>query len=86
MWDPELTAMFWVSSHDGAYNVLFYDGSVKTFSDAGLSLFKTYAQIIQGNRVAYGSGGYNWINYPPRIKQLEDRIWRTYFDSLYAQN
>ncbi|MFH0963385.1 MAG: type II secretion system protein, partial [Planctomycetota bacterium] len=33
---------WWIERHDSAYNVLFGDGSVKTFSDSGKSLMKQY--------------------------------------------
>ena len=47
----ELRQESWVSNHDNSYNVLFTDGSVKTFSDAGLSLFKT----VQNYRISNAS-------------------------------
>ena len=69
----ELRKESWVSNHDMAYNVLFTDGSVKTFSDAGLSLFKS----IQNYRIQ--NGGNETLN---QIAQ----VYRLYFDPLYAQD
>jgi len=65
---------FW-SNHDAAYNVLFTDGSVKTFSDAGKSLYKFFA-TYKAN-----SGGWN-----PTIAETQRVVWEQYFDSLYAQD
>ena len=62
-----------LSNHDAAYNVLFTDGAVKTFSDAGKSLYKqmvqdfverSYFQSLENNNAYY----------------------QTYFDGLYAQD
>jgi len=69
----ELTRNVWVSNHDMAYNVLFTDGAVKTFSDAGLSLFKDWvkAQDARNNHpFAY------------TIREMYER----YFDPLYTQD
>jgi len=69
----ELRKESWVSNHDMSYNVLFTDGSVKTFGDAGLSLFKT----VQLMRIK--NGGIE------TLKDLAD-IYKLYFDPLYAQD
>ena len=65
----------WFSNHDMGYNVLFTDGSVKTFSDAGLSLYKDilYAKTF----LSAGS--------PLNVGQKAE-IVNKYFDSLYAQD
>ena len=87
LWRFELTMMLWVSSHDNAYNVLFRDGSVKTFSDAGRSLMKDYHLLIISDPVAYpNQPGIDWVHYPPRRMRLENRIWKVYFDPLYVQD
>ena len=65
----------WVSNHDASYNVLFTDGSVKTFSDAGLMLVKESAQY----RVA------NSMYCPEEVAQLLHYI-EVYFDPMYAQD
>ena len=69
----ELTRDVWTANHDAAYNVLFDDGSVKTFSDAGLSLFKQYV-LWQDARNMYITEG-----------QI-GKLYGLYFDSLYAQD
>ena len=71
--DAELLLESFPMNHDGAYNVLFSDGSVKTYSDAGLSLFKSYkdAQITSGGT--------------PTLAQL-NTIVKNYFDAMYAQD
>ena len=87
LWRFELTMMLWVDNHDNAYNVLFGDTSVKTFSDAGKSLMKDYHVLIMSEPVAYpNQAGIDWVHYPPRRKKLEDGIWQVYFDSLYGQD
>jgi len=73
--DPEhLTTRLWTSNHDMAYNVLFTDGAVKTFSDAGLSLFKS----VVAAKVANDGG--------PISPEVEGGLFETYFDPLYAQD
>jgi len=87
LWRFELTMMLWVSSHDNAYNVLFRDGSVKTFSDSGRSLMKDYHLLIISDPVAYpNQPGIDWVHYPPRRMRLENGIWQVYFDPLYVQD
>ena len=55
------------------YNVLFTDGSVKTFSDSGLSLFKRLQYFQSTN------------NPRPRLRQIGE-LYEIYFDNLYAQD
>ena len=61
------------SNHDSAYNVLFTDGSVKTFSDAGRSIFKELVAL----NCAYNRWAPLW-----EIGVL----YELYFDPLYAQD
>ena len=72
----ELQPAYWTSNHDAAYNVLFADGSVKTFSDAGASLFKELLHIQLSN-TSVGDG--------PSLSQL-GTVYELYFDPLYAQD
>ena len=65
---------FW-SNHDSAYNVLFTDGSVKTFSDAGKAIYKFFA-ISKAN-----AGGWN-----ATMDATCKTVWKVYFDALYAQD
>ena len=62
------------SNHDNSYNVLFSDGSVKTFSDAGGSMFK---QMVMW-KVAAGN------DETPLYRIGE--LYELYFDPLYAQD
>ena len=64
------------SNHDKAYNVLFTDGSVKTYSDAG-------GNILKGEIVDWLRGCTTWWGPgPAKIGEY----WRQYFDPLYAQD
>ncbi|MFH0964884.1 MAG: DUF1559 domain-containing protein [Planctomycetota bacterium] len=69
----ELLYESFVRNHDAAYNVLFTDGSVKTYSDAGMNLYKSYLseQIGQGTE--------------PSLTRIA-KLYRLYFDELYAQD
>ena len=69
----ECTRDYFWQNHDMAYNVLFTDGSVKTFSDGGMSLFKQYVTY----KVA------NYLNVSNAEKAV---LWELYFDPLYAQD
>ena len=77
--DPEAAKWQWASNHDNAYNVLFADGSVKTFSDAGLSLKKSILLFT-----ASTVGG--TYTYFPNASDRVTLIWEPYFDALYAQD
>jgi len=71
----DLNSTYYMTNHDAGYNVLFTDGSVKTFSDAGKSIYKFFlSQKI--NR----SGWMATMDVTERI------VWKTYFDPLYAQD
>ena len=65
------------ANHDNAFNVLFADGSVKTFSDAGLSIYK---YILTGYLQWGATEGKSMTLY-----QMSG-IWDRYFDGLYAQD
>ena len=65
---------FWISNHDRSYNILFTDGSVKTFSDAAMALYKRCAQQRITNT------GY------PMPSWVMAEMWENYFDPLYAQD
>jgi len=64
-------------NHDAAYNILFPDGSVKTFADSGRSIMKYQA-------ILYGTSGCTAASYWPA--QMVAPVWETYFDSTYAQD
>ena len=71
----ELRYESFISSHDTSYNVLFTDGSVKTFGDAGKNLYKSHLNLT----IADGSYGALRLAY-------QNQLWREYFDPLYAQD
>ena len=71
--------MQWISNHDQSYNVLFADGSVKTFSDGGMQFYKACLK----ERVLNGPAGAN--GYPETNAFIAGLVER-YFDPLYAQD
>ena len=81
----EQVVQMWTTNHDRAYNVLFPDGSVKTFSDASNEIQQV---ILKGNcltactnpGVPYQRGG------AASLPDMEQPIWQVYFDQLYAQD
>ena len=71
----QINQTYYWSNHDSSYNVLFTDGSVKTFSDAGKSMYKFFA------KEKANSGG-----FIPRMDVVTREVWEQYFDKLYAQD
>ena len=69
-----LTDAYYTSNHDRAYNVLFTDGAVKTFSDAAVQIVKEEITIKAAN-----SGR------PPSAAD-KGHWYELYFDPLYAQD
>ena len=69
-----LARRHFMSNHDMAYNVLFTDGSVKTFSDAGLALYKD----LQREQVACSGA--------PSMLMFISQMFANYFDPMYAQD
>ena len=69
----------WPSNHDNAYNVLFPDGSVKTFADSGLSMRKALTTLMIGQLQ-----GVRYLI--PTQGQKVNTVWRPFFDGLYAQD
>ena len=75
--DKSTWAPLFLENHDVAYNLLFTDGSVKTFADAGRAIMKLEAVLA----VSDTNTG---MQYFPC--QLTVPIWQTYFDEQYIQN
>ena len=71
--DPELLMESFVMNHDLSYNVLFTDGAVKTYGDAGANMFKSYKL----RQISIG-----WI---PRLIDVA-ALYKDYFDPMYAQD
>ena len=75
-----------VTNHDGAYNVLFTDGSVKTFSDA--------SQVVRNVLTASdasGGDGKNYTNVAAGNSEQNDvsrssNVFPVYFDPIYQQD
>jgi len=72
-------------NHDASYNVLFTDGSVKTFSDAGKSFHRALLQWFDaqmGNNLGnwcmthYNGGAYRTWN-------IGNKLWKSYMDTAY---
>ena len=76
--DPRISA--WMDNHDSAYNVLFTDGSVKTFSDAALSLYK-FVRVAMIRNYNNEPNYYNTYN----LNDIKG-AYELYFDPLYAQD
>ena len=75
---------YWINNHDNAWNVLFADGSVKTFSDGGLNIKKTI--LSQYTSGAYASKSYaHYCDYMG-IGGKHKYIYSIYFDPLYGQD
>ncbi|MFH0964261.1 MAG: DUF1559 domain-containing protein [Planctomycetota bacterium] len=76
-----LTALAdFTSSHDSAYNVLFTDGAVKTFSDGALAIYKLLRQRMGLGYAAYGGYSASYC-----LSDVEE-VYSLYFDPLYAQD
>ena len=67
--------MHWISNHDRAYNVLFTDGAVKTYSDGAMLLYKRCVPERVGSHNGY-----------PEHNTVVAELWETCFDPLYAQD
>jgi len=82
-WDPtgNLKSCY-LSSHDASYNVLFSDGAVKTFSDAGQQFYKYLARMLYEAYAGSGNHGNQAMYCPHELMQLYEQ----YFDGLYAQD
>ena len=66
----------WVSNHDMSYNALFTDGSVKTYGDGALAIYK--------QTIAFRAGRGNGAS----SETLGEcgQLYKLYFDPLYAQD
>ncbi|MFH0963741.1 MAG: DUF1559 domain-containing protein [Planctomycetota bacterium] len=88
-------------NHDHAYNVLFADGSVKTYGDAANNVGRGVASCLTNTSYgascglkpfrdlgtpAGGEGAIEPDTATPIGWALEGYVWGIYFDSLYAQD
>ena len=75
---------FAFTNHDGAWNVLFTDGSVKTFADTGSAVLR---DVWRNGLLKDGGGCDDWHVYQYSVSaQVEPTVWGGYFDALYAQD
>ncbi|MFH0965479.1 MAG: hypothetical protein V2A58_15880, partial [Planctomycetota bacterium] len=78
-----------MENHDRSWNVLFSDGSVKTYSDSSLAV--TYALLDATPTEVWALPPWGNIIYLsqtsiPEGPAIEKTVWSVYFDSLYAQD
>ncbi|MFH0965576.1 MAG: DUF1559 domain-containing protein [Planctomycetota bacterium] len=76
-----------VQNHDGAYNVLFTDGSVKTFSDAGQVVRNTLTatdRTTGGDYRNYTQPGAGWSEANDETRS--ENVFPVYFDLIYTQD
>jgi len=81
------------TNHDNSYNILFGDGSVKTFGDGNQAIFHAYVDALKLN------GGGNWgagahldlyhttagrMAYQAPV--LDQLVWKPYLDTAYRAN
>ena len=76
-----------ITNHDGAYNVLFTDGSVKTFSDASGVL----RDVLTATRHSGGGDRKNYTDVGPGSGEQDDEsrsqnVFPVYFDPIYQQD
>jgi len=84
-----------VLNHDNAWNILFSDGAVKTYSDGSRNLFRS---MVDGWCFVHWGGddpGECWVTglgYLGAMGPLnkftlgEKHVWRPYFDTAYEQD
>jgi len=79
--DKALWNRRFIQNHDSAYNVLFPDGSVKTFADGAKNIMNEQARVAIYN-IDYGFAIDGVILYYPA--EFLNSIWVVYFDPTYA--
>ena len=78
-----------LENHDAAYNVLFADGSVKTWSDAGKVVMDAILNATPYRPEIVPPFGHcicTSIMSIPEGPDMERTVWRVCFDTLYAQD
>jgi len=79
-----------VFNHEASYNILFADGSVKTFADGSRDMLWQYAIKVEaiweigGGWCAPGGGG-NAGSQPPPFS-ITKNVWEPYLDTAYQQD
>jgi len=77
------------TNHDSAYNLLFADGSVKTFADGGKSVYQAIVNIWLDQ---FCEGSYSGIfmnrrpGYAETTKWADKNVWVPFFDEAYQQD
>lgn len=78
--DVNLKQSTYIACHDSSYNVLFMDGAVKTFGDAGSLVYKSLRLSALAAQAAVGP------SYEHYGLHEVAKIYDLYFDGLYAQD
>jgi len=71
-------------NHGSAYNVLFADGSVKSFSDGASNVFKAIVGVQTFVDDASMRPDMSYHNF--QAFSQEHRVWRNYLDNVYTQD
>jgi len=76
-----------VTNHDSAYNVLFAEGTVKTYSDGAKNVFRKLCDI----RATFPGWPYRCGPAMPRWRELdritlEEHVWDAFLDTSYQQD
>jgi len=79
--DPASYVLAWhyyITNHDASYNVLFADGSVKTYGDSGHKIFKKMVDVWRGEGPIdrYTFDNKYWAH-------LEKYFWKAYLETAY---
>jgi len=82
--DPEFYVrgwFFYITNHDSAYNVLFSDGSVKTYGDSGHQVFKRAMDVWRGELPVdrYTFDNKYWGHF-------DKYIWTAYLEGAYRED
>jgi len=80
----------YVSNHDGAFNVMFTDGSVKTFSDAS-QVVRNVCTASENGVAPTSQDGKNYTQVGPGTSEQNDEsrsqnVFPVYFDPIYVQD
>jgi len=74
-----------VTNHDSSYNILFSDGSVKTYGDGASNIFRKLCDIWV-EQTHENMNDYIMLGYATNYKNLTKDVWKAYLDSAYQAN
>jgi len=75
-----------MTNHDASYNLLFGDGSVKTYADGGKSAYRSLVSIWANEFTEYQASGVYMGYRPGYTRYADSHIWKAYFDGAYRAN